>query len=76
MTAEPIVKPVLTRQLGLHKWTAAELYVREEYSSNPGVYIISRAAGCMFCINVNEQKELRHVIIPETSLENAIDLTY
>ena len=76
MTAGPIIKPTLTRQLGLHKWTAAEMYVREEYSSKPGVYIISRATGYMFCINVNERKELLRVILPETMLDNAIDLTH
>lgn len=74
-TGETIVKPTLTRQLGMHKWNMAENCVRDRYASQPGTYIVSSAADCVFCINVNEQRELQHVILPQLPRRNVIDLT-
>lgn len=73
---ETLVKPVLTRQLGLHKWSAAEEMVKGEYNSRPGRYVVSRAAGCIFCVDVDSQQKLQHrILTDETDITLAIDMT-
>lgn len=70
------VAPVLQRQLGLHKWSHAEEYVRENYANRPGRYIVSRVAGCMFCIDVDSSRNLTHRVVPDNiPTADAVDLT-
>ena len=71
----PLIKPVLTRQLGLHKWSAAEDYVRTRFATKPGLYIISRAAGCTFCIDVSETRKISHQILRDEPVDYVADLT-
>lgn len=73
--SESIIKPRLTRQLGLHKWTAAEEHVRTYFSSRPGRYVVSRAAGCVFCVDIDEDQKTNHIVLPENTEGNAVDLT-